>query len=101
MKSNLDFNKLKKQVLNMSVLKEHPFLLIMANSWPEIFNQIQDANAEMTLKKFVATFKLDFLQIFEAFRWDFVNKTLGTLDSYCLDTCRYFKSVVRIIFSSR
>lgn len=80
--------------MNTDMIKEQPFLVAIANSFEDIYAQSLEINDSMTLGTFWAPFKIDFLLTSESVRWSFTNARMGKLDSFCVDTYRYFKTKV-------
>lgn len=82
--------------MGMDLFKEQPFFIAIANSIEDTLPQIQEINKEITLNKFWAAFKVDFRLGCESVRWTLMNARSGKLDSFCVDTYRYFKAKVRV-----
>ncbi|OXA59238.1 uncharacterized protein LOC118434201 [Folsomia candida] len=89
----IDLHDLETHAINMEMIKDQPFLFVIADSAKEIFKFAKTANPNLSNGKFLKLLKIEFVRCFESLGWTFVKSREGGLDDYCVDTFRYFRTL--------
>ncbi|XP_021952902.1 uncharacterized protein LOC110849767 [Folsomia candida] len=89
----IDLDEMGTHVANMDMIKEQPFIVVIADSGKEITKFVKAANPNLSSGKFKKSLRIEFVRCFESLGWTFVNSREGGLDEYCVDTFRYFRTL--------